>query len=80
MFVIAIIASFQVFDQVYVMTQGGPADQTNVLTYYIWQTTLRFWDLGMGATLTTLFVGGLLAIVGLVPTWPPGSPPTPCRR
>jgi ABC-type sugar transport system permease subunit len=64
--VTAIISSFQVFDQVYVMTQGGPADQTNVLTYYIWQTTFRFWDLGMGATLTTLFVAGLLAVVGLV--------------
>ena len=65
-FVTAVISSFQVFDQVYVMTQGGPADQTNVLIYFIWQHTFRFWDLGMGATLTTLFVLGLLATVGVV--------------
>ena len=65
-FVTAVISSFQVFDQVYVMTQGGPAEQTNVLVYYIWQNTFRFWDLGMGATLTTLFVAGLLVTVGLV--------------
>ena len=64
--VVAIISSFQVFDQVYVMTQGGPADQTNVLIFYIWQHAFRFWDLGMGATLTTLFVGGLLLTVLLV--------------
>ncbi len=65
-FVVAIISSFQVFDQVYVMTQGGPADQTNVLIFYIWQHAFRFWDLGMAATLTTLFVAGLLLTVLLV--------------
>ncbi len=65
-FVVAIISSFQVFDQVYVMTQGGPADQTNVLIFYIWQQAFRFWDLGMGATVTTVFVAGLLLAVLLV--------------
>jgi ABC-type sugar transport system permease subunit len=62
-FVVAVISSFQVFDQVFVMTQGGPADQTNVLTFYIYQHAFRFWDIGMGATLTTVFVGMLLALV-----------------
>ena len=65
-FVVAIISSFQVFDQVYVMTQGGPADQTNVLVFYIWQHAFRFWDLGMGATITTVFVAGLLLTVVVV--------------
>ena len=65
-FVVAIISSFQVFDQVFVMTQGGPADQTNVLTFFIYQNAFRFWDIGMGATLTTIFVCLLLAIILLV--------------
>ncbi len=65
-FVVAIISSFQVFDQVFVMTQGGPADQTNVLIFYIYQHAFRFWDLGMGATLTTMFIGLLLALITLV--------------
>jgi ABC-type sugar transport system permease subunit len=65
-FVVAIISSFQVFDQVFVMTQGGPADQTNVLIFYIYQHAFRFWDLGMGATLTTVFIGLLLAVTGVV--------------
>jgi multiple sugar transport system permease protein/sn-glycerol 3-phosphate transport system permease protein len=64
--VVAIISSFQVFDQVYVMTQGGPADQTNVLIFFIWQHAFRFWDLGLGAALTTLFVAGLLLTVVVV--------------
>jgi ABC-type sugar transport system permease subunit len=62
-FVVAVISSFQVFDQVFVMTQGGPADQTNVLTFYIYQHAFRFWDIGTGATLTTVSVCLLLALV-----------------
>jgi multiple sugar transport system permease protein/sn-glycerol 3-phosphate transport system permease protein len=65
-FVVAIISSFQVFDQVFVMTQGGPADQTNVLTFYIYQNAFRFWDIGMGATLTTIFVCLLLVLIVVV--------------
>jgi len=65
-FVVAIISSFQVFDQVFVMTQGGPADQTNVLTFFIYQNAFRFWDIGMGATLTTIFVCLLLVLIVVV--------------
>jgi ABC-type sugar transport system permease subunit len=65
-FVVAIISSFQVFDQVFVMTQGGPADQTNVLIFYIYQHAFRFWDLGMGATLTTVFICLLLVLIAVV--------------
>ena len=65
-FVVAIISSFQVFDQVFVMTQGGPADQTNVLVFYIYQNAFRFWDIGMGAALTTIFICLLLVLIGVV--------------
>ncbi len=65
-FVVAIISSFQVFDQVFIMTQGGPGDRTNVLVFYIYQHAFRFWDLGMGSTLTTLFILGLLVAIWLV--------------
>lgn len=65
-FVVAIISSFQVFDQVFVMTQGGPADQTNVLVFYIFQHAFRFWDIGMGAALTTVFICLLLVLIAVV--------------
>jgi len=65
-FIVAIISSFQVFDQVFIMTQGGPGDRTNVLVFYIYQHAFRFWDLGMGSTLTTLFILGLLLAIWLV--------------
>lgn len=61
--VIGITNSFQVFDLVYVMTQGGPADQTNVIVYYIYQYAFRFWDIGRASTLTVLFLIALLAFI-----------------
>lgn len=33
--IVGIITSFQSFDLVYVMTQGGPADRSNVIVYYL---------------------------------------------
>ena len=66
MFVViqGIITSFQVFDLVYVMTQGGPADRTNVLVYYIYQKRLfRFWDFGHASALTVMFILVLLIFV-----------------
>ncbi|REJ34610.1 MAG: sugar ABC transporter permease [Bacillota bacterium] len=65
-FVVAIISSFQVFDLVYVMTQGGPGDRTNVLVYFIYQYAFRFGDWGMASALTVLFVAGLLVVILLV--------------
>ena len=58
-----IITSFQVFDLVYVMTQGGPADRTNVFVYYIYQNAFRFWDFGQASALTVMFVIVLLILV-----------------
>ncbi|MGE5581746.1 MAG: carbohydrate ABC transporter permease [Bacillota bacterium] len=39
------------FDLIYVMTKGGPADATNVLTYYIYQNTFKFLKFGYGSAL-----------------------------
>ena len=45
-FIVSMINSFQVFDLTYVMTQGGPADRTNTLVFYIYQNAFRFWNIG----------------------------------
>ncbi|MFX0200399.1 MAG: carbohydrate ABC transporter permease [Candidatus Hodarchaeota archaeon] len=65
-FVTAIISSLQVFDQVYIMTQGGPGDRTNVLVFYIYQRAFRLWDMGVGSALTTLFILVLLVSIWFV--------------
>ena len=44
-YIIGIIGSFQVFDQVFVMTSGGPAYSTTTLVYYLYS---KFMDLRLG--------------------------------
>lgn len=63
--IMAVILSFQSIDQVYLMTQGGPANSTNLLLYYIWQHGFLFWDMGLASTLTTLLLFVLLFFTAL---------------
>lgn len=58
-FVIGIIGSFQVFDQVFVMTQGGPAGSTETVVYYLVE---RFQSLELGKASAVAYI--MLAILG----------------
>ena len=40
------IQSFKVFDQIYLLTQGGPGKSTLVLVYHIYNEAFLSWDLG----------------------------------
>ena len=44
--VITTISSFQVFDLIYLMTQGGPLDSTNVLVFWIYKNAFEFFNIG----------------------------------
>jgi ABC-type sugar transport system permease subunit len=61
--VVSVINSFQIFDAIHIMTQGGPADRTNVVVYFLYQQAFRFWNLGAGSALTVVFVGALLLLI-----------------
>lgn len=61
--IIAMIASFQVFDQVYVMTQGGPLFRTETLVQYIYLQGFQFFRMGYSAAL-----GIVLLLIVLVLT------------
>ena len=65
-FIINIVDSLQSVDLVYIMTQGKPANATNLIVYYIYQQAFRFWNMGMGSTLTTLLTLFLLCCVTIV--------------
>ena len=45
------ISSFQVFDLIYVMTQGGPNDSTNVIVYSIYKYAFEYFDIGKSCAL-----------------------------
>ena len=44
--IMGIINSFKVFDQVQVLTQGGPGTSTTVLALYIYREAFQFYDMG----------------------------------
>ena len=50
--IISIIGSLQVFEQTYVLTQGGPAYATLTIAYYIYQQAFQFFHMGFAAALS----------------------------
>ncbi|MDD3057839.1 MAG: sugar ABC transporter permease [Sphaerochaeta sp.] len=50
--ILQIIASFNVFGQVYVMTGGGPHGTTRVLVQYIYETGFKFFKMGYSAAMS----------------------------
>jgi ABC-type sugar transport system permease subunit len=52
--VIKTIWALKEFDLVYIITKGGPANSTNLFSYYIYQHTFRFLDFGYGSALAYL--------------------------
>ena len=57
-----LIASFQVFGQVYIMTRGGPGDATRVLIQHIYEAGFRDLQLGYAAAVS-LFLFTVMAVV-----------------
>ncbi len=49
--IITAISSFQVFDLIYIMTEGGPLDSTNVLVYSIYKNAFEYFKVGKASAL-----------------------------
>lgn len=64
--VIAMIQSFRVFDQVYLMTRGGPGDSSNVFVYFIYENAFKYWDIGSASALTVMLAAVLVLMVMIV--------------
>ena len=55
--IITAISSFQIFDLIYLMTQGGPLDSTNVLVYSIYKNAFEYFNVGKASAIAyVLFV------------------------
>jgi multiple sugar transport system permease protein len=48
--IMAVIISFQVFEQVAVTTQGGPLNSSLVLVYFIYQRAFKFLEVGFASS------------------------------
>jgi len=60
--------AFRVFDSIYVLTQGGPANTTETLSIYTYKTLMRSGDFGYGSTLAvaTFFSVALVSVLYLM--------------
>ena len=55
--IITAINSFQIFDLIYLMTQGGPLDSTNVLVYAIYKNAFEYFNVGKASAIAyVLFI------------------------
>ena len=57
--------SLQVFTPVYVMTQGGPINSTNVAVLYIYKSAFEYLRLGYGSALAIVLFLLIFSIIGL---------------
>ena len=57
------ISSFQIFDLIYVMTQGGPNDSTNVIVYSIYKYAFEYFDIGKSCALAYILFAIIFVLV-----------------
>lgn len=68
--VLALIRAVQVFDQVFVLTQGGPGTATKYMVQYIYETAFRNQPPRRGlAASASVLMGGVLLIFTLIQLW-----------
>jgi len=60
--VMAVISSFQIFEQTYIMTQGGPGNSTLTFIYYIFLTGFTYLRMGYASALSFVFLALILAV------------------
>ena len=65
--IITAISSFQVFDLIYLMTQGGPFDSTNVLVYAIYKNAFEYFHVGKASAIA--YVLFLIILVLTLVQW-----------
>lgn len=60
--VLTVAGMFQLFAEPYVMTQGGPAQSTTTVLYFMYEEGFKWWNLGSGAAVAFLLFLCILAV------------------
>ena len=60
--IITAISSFQIFDLIYLMTQGGPLDSTNVLVYAIYKNAFEYFNVGKASAIAYVLFTVILVL------------------
>jgi len=60
--VMSSIAAMKVFEEIYVMTQGGPMDASKTLVYFIYETAFAEFEMGLAAAAGVVLFGITLVL------------------
>lgn len=65
--VMATIWNLQIFDSIYVLTRGGPANATSTMVWYIYENIFFFNKVGRGATMSVVLIllTGIMTFINL---------------
>lgn len=63
--VLSTINAFKIFIPIYVITDGGPANSTETLVFYIFQNAFRYFELGYASALSFLLLGLVLVLIAI---------------
>jgi multiple sugar transport system permease protein len=63
---IGAVTGLQAFDLVFVLTNGGPARATSTVVFYVYEQAFLYNNVGYAAALTTVVVGLLVLLTGLM--------------
>ncbi len=54
--------AFKVVDTIYVMTYGGPGNSTKLLSFFIYETGLKYFNIGYASTISWIFIALMFII------------------
>ena len=60
--IMSFIGSFQIFEQAYIMTQGGPARATVTTVYYIYENGFRWYKMGYASAVAWALFALIMAV------------------
>src|SRR6185503_17366496 len=60
--IMGFIGAFQVFQSVFMMTGGGPADATRVIVYYLWQMGFERVEFGYASAIAVVIFAVVLVL------------------
>ncbi len=62
---LSVIGSYLAFDQFYILTSGGPRNQTISVVYWIFNNSFIYFDMGYGSALSMVLLSVLVLLSGL---------------
>jgi multiple sugar transport system permease protein len=66
--VMSLISSFQVFDTIFLMTQGGPARSTSVIVHYLYENAFKYFNMGYASAMA-YFLFFMVFSITLIQFW-----------